>query len=155
MRKPQWFLGKLSMLSLLVLSACATPAKKDESFISPSAATVPANSISINYALRHNVYLFELNSKGGREFDAKSAVNEKVIENRKISREHYISFANRIYDFAEKYKDNKAVDSDCRSPFKIRMEKNGQVSEVEGCRTNDTGELGKIIREGEILFYAQ
>ncbi|WP_413575037.1 hypothetical protein ACLVWU_12315 [Bdellovibrio sp. HCB290] len=155
MRKPHLFLGKLSLLSLLVLSACATPAKKDDNFISPDATAVPTNSISINYALRQNVYLFELNSQGGREFDAKSAVNEKVIEKRKISKEHYISFANRIYDFAEKYKDSKSADSDCRSPFKIRMEKNGQVSEVEGCRTNDTGELGKIIREGEILFYAQ
>ncbi|MEK2688203.1 hypothetical protein [Bdellovibrio sp. GT3] len=100
--------------------------------------------------------MFQMQSGGAGVYTAKSTVNEKVIENRPVSREKYIAFANRVYDFAEKYNGSVATQDDCKSPFTIRMEKAGAVKDVQGCRGSDeTGELGKIIREGEILFYSE
>ncbi|QLY24266.1 hypothetical protein [Bdellovibrio sp. KM01] len=156
MIKSQWLSNSILCLSVAMLAACATKPAKEESFIPPGIQVVPKNTISINYSLRHNAYLFQLQSVNDSDFSAKSAVNEKVIEDRKIARDKYISIANRIYDFAESYKKTKAGTEECKSPFNIRMEKNGQVNEVQGCRSNDeSGELGKIIREGEILFYTE
>ncbi|WP_413557693.1 hypothetical protein [Bdellovibrio sp. HCB209] len=156
MRKTQGFSKYPLLMSMAFLAACATKPAKEKNFISPEASKVPSNTISINYALRHNSYLFELQSVGDAEFSAKSVVNEKVIEKRKISRDNYISFANRIYDFAEKYKAGPVVGEECKTPFSIRLVKDGEISEVQGCRTQDGGgELGKIIREGEILFYSE
>lgn len=156
MIKPQRILNSVLIVALVFLAACAGKPGKDDKFLSPEVSRVPSNTVSINYALRHNVYLFELQSVGDTEFSVKSTVNEKQIEKRKISRDNYISFANRIHEFAEKYKQVPSNGDECKSPFSIRMEKDGQVSEVQGCRSNDnSGELGKIIREGEILFYAE
>lgn len=156
MIKSQWLVNSLLCLSVVALAACATKPTQPENFIPPGAQVVPKNTISINYSLRHNAYLFQLQSVNDADFTAKSAVNEKVIEDRKIARDKYISIANRIYDFAETYKKTKTATEECKSPFNIRMEKNGQVNEVQGCRSNDeSGELGKIIREGEILFYTE
>jgi hypothetical protein len=143
--------------TVVVMAACASKPTAETTFIEPAISAVPKNTISINYSLRHNQYLFQLQSVNDKDFTAKSAVNEKVIEDRKIPREKYISIANRIYDFAEKYKATKsAAVPECKAPFNIRLEKDGKVDEVQGCRSNDeSGELGKIIREGEILFYAE
>ncbi len=156
MIKAQWLAKSLLCVSVAFVAACASTPTQESSFISPGIQEVPKNTISINYSLRHNAYLFELQSVNETDFTAKSAVNEKIIEDRKIPRDKYISIANRIYDFAEKYKKTQAAVPECKAPFNIRMIKNGQVSEVQGCRSNDeAGELGKIIREGEILFYSQ
>ncbi|UYL07577.1 hypothetical protein B9G69_011025 [Bdellovibrio sp. SKB1291214] len=156
MTRTQWIVQAFLCGTIAVIAACATKPANETTFIQPAASVVPKNTISINYSLRHNIYLFQLQSVNDSEFNAKSVVNEKVIEDRAIPREKYISFANRIYDFAEKYKSEKlAAVPDCKAPFNIRLEKAGQVEEVQGCRSNDaSGELGKIIREGEILFYA-
>lgn len=156
MIKTRWLSQSVLCCTVALMGACATKPAAETTFIQPAATVVPKNTISINYSLRHNVYLFQLQSVNDVDFTAKSTVNEKVIEDRKIPREKYISFANRIYDFAEKYKAKKLASvDDCKAPFNIRLEKDGKVDEVQGCRSNDeSGEFGKIIREGEILFYS-
>jgi hypothetical protein len=156
MIKAPWLSNSILCFSIAGLAACASTPNKNSDFIAPGAQAVPKNTISINYSLRHNAYLFQLQSVGDAEFTAKSTVNDKVIEDRKIARDKYISIANRIYDFAEKYKKTQGTVAECKAPFNIRLVKSGEVTEVQGCRSNDeSGELGKIIREGEILFYSQ
>lgn len=143
------------MLMLLLLVGCSTPAPQKAEIIYPTENEYQNSELNISYMLGHNQYTFSAESKNS-EILISSQNNAQVIESKKIDKDQYINFAKKVSDFAKNFlsKNPHHKKADCKTPFSIEIRVNDKKSFIQGCRQQDKeGELGKLIRDGEILFF--
>ncbi|MDX9730889.1 MAG: hypothetical protein RBT63_03875 [Bdellovibrionales bacterium] len=157
MKQPHALLLALSFgLTSVFGISCATPPSKP--FLQENDTTTQLqNAIIIQYTLGHNQYTFEIKSRPDDLFKVRSLVNEKVIEEKKIAKEKYVSFANKVHEYAQSVPVQQTSFEECQHPYSILIQKDREADKtIRGCRSDDTkGALGRLIREGEILFYAE
>jgi hypothetical protein len=138
----------------VALSACSSSPKP---FHLSERSELLDSGVEIRYSLARSAYRLELVAEKG-EAMALSGVNEQSLEKRKIDIDSYLSFVNKASLIAhelERGDDLEAI-AECKTPYTITLRKNGQTaSQVSGCRSSDPeGKIGRLIQEGEFLFYS-
>lgn len=129
------------------LMGCATP-----QLITP--ANAKKSKIEIDYVLGHSRYRY-IASGGENDAEISSYRDEQQIETKKISPDKYEDFALRL-EKAIRSSPVGVVDENCRTPYQIKITIEDRTSMMSGCRSADSeGQIGKLLKEGEFLFYVE
>lgn len=142
---------KLILISL-ILTACSTAPYKVEFDNSLSKSRV-----EVNYNLGHDAYILLLSSNE-KNFMISSYVNGQQLEHALLSEEQFSEFAQKVSDLVHSIQKESdlGIDPSCKAPFSIVVQNAGNKALTEGCRSEDeNGQLGRLIREAEILFYSE
>jgi hypothetical protein len=138
-----------------LLFGCASPPERS----APAARTVTldeSSGVEIRYVFQHNIYRLEMRAENGK-VEALNGVNEQPLERRAIHPQRYSDFLRKASTTAEEIEQTagRAELSECKVPYTLRLLAGGKPKkEISGCRTNDPqGKIGRLIQEGEFLFY--
>lgn len=143
------------VFGLVWLSSCSTPSEKT-SFEPSSSDELRDSTVEIHYSLAQNFYRLEVSAKEGK-IEGVNGVNSQSLEKRKIGRSQYLSFVNQASIVARTIlREAKSdIPQDCKTPYALTVSRKGDAPlKVSGCRSHDPeGRIGRLIQEGEFLFY--
>ena len=132
----------------ILLTSCTTGSK----VIEP--ANVQNSNVTISYNLGHSRYQFLATAKD-EIAEISSWRDDKVLERKNISLEKYLKFADQVHLAIQSYKP-ETREEECRTPFQISLVSQKKQKTVNGCRGDaGDGQIGKVIKEGEHLFYTE
>lgn len=142
------------LVFILFLSACGSSSKNTS-----SAPTIGSgeSGVKIKYFLAQTLYSLEVCEKGDQAV-ALSKVYDKAIVRTIINPAQYSAFVSRASLIAQEISRTENANDlkDCKTPYTLTLKKDGAITrKVSGCRTDDPdGKIGRLIQEGEFLFYS-
>ncbi len=117
----------------------------------------PESSIEISYLLGHRQHRLIVANKGDNA-SAQTFSERAILEHNVVDRARYEEFYRKAVSFVQTgHTGQRTVASSpiCRSPYSIII-KNGPDTWTEnGCRSNEEGGIGRLVRDGEFLLYSQ
>jgi hypothetical protein len=149
-----------TLLFALCLSACAAAPRAPENPV-PTGETAqtppPESSVEITYVLGHSHRRFLAEAKSDQVL-ARTFMDHQILREGPVDAGHYREFLGKVGRFVAAPVRGPAQGGeaeDCRSPFKISVRSRGELKSTSGCRGNDDGTLGRLLREGEFLLSAK
>jgi len=112
--------------------------------------------IEIEYVLGRSHYQLQFRANGGG-VETENKIDKKTIIHSMIEFESYIDYLQKTLVFVQQTQELK-ISGDpqtCRSPFKVTVQLSQQHYVAHGCRTQDNGNLSKIVKQGEFLVYSK
>lgn len=144
----------LSPFLIVFLAACSAAPKSAHLL---DAAGKGESGVEIKYSLALTLYRLEVTTKGN-EAIALSGVNDQPIERKKINSDQFSTFLERASLIAQEISRTESANDlkDCKTPYTLTLKKEGTITrKVSGCRSDDPeGRIGRLIQEGEFLFYS-
>jgi hypothetical protein len=111
------------------------------------------DSLEIRHQLSNSTYRYLAIANEDSSYLLTSFKDDHKLEQRNIPQETFLKF----YTFFESQLPNLIkvpMDSSCRTPFIVTIAEQDHSKVIQGCRSLDeNGVLGKILQEGEQLFY--
>jgi hypothetical protein len=118
----------------------------------PATATGGHSEINITYTLGHTYRKFVATSDGSK-IQGETFIDRTLLRESSIDPAKYQPFVQRVSDFIEKTRN--PAQADCRSPYSIALTRGNDTKTLKGCRTNDEGTFGKLVRDGEFLLFGR
>jgi hypothetical protein len=105
----------------------------------------------ISYVLGHDTHRFEAEAQD-RRIQARTWLEAEVLQEGAIDLNSYETLLQRVSKLADEASSRTPAQS-CRSPFSIRIRREGRTRAVSGCRTGPTGtHLSHILRDAELTL---
>lgn len=140
---------RIILCTIFLFSSCAQ--KTIDTKIEEYSERYAGNTeFTIRYTIGDDIYHYHSNENRNVEVTR----NDTMIEKEEITLGKYHKILSAIEKYVRKSK-NK-MDEFCRGPYRVNLKLRDYESEYFSCRSRDkNGELGRLIREIEILLYTK
>lgn len=135
----------------------ATSANREPPAPAITDTAVLSNSrVDISYVLGHSHR--KLSAWGtGEAYTGQTQLDHQVLRESAIDRKRYAAFLGQVDQFVNSparkpAEQTSAQSADCRSPYTVVVRMGSDARSLQGCRSSDDGQLGRLVREGEFLL---
>jgi len=112
-------------------------------------------SLEISYVLGHTVHRF-VTTAGQGDILAEQFRDQQLMKQGKIDATKYSALVKQATELVSELRLHPSGNSNCRTPFTLKVRSDHDVQSVDGCRSSDAGAaLGKLIKNAEFLLYSQ
>jgi hypothetical protein len=117
--------------------------------------------VEITYILGHSHRRFLAEARADRAL-AQSFMDHQILRESPVDLNHYREFLDKAGRVVAKQAEpvrgpaqGESGEDSCRYPFKIIVRASGGTRTSTGCRGEDDGALGRLLRDGEFLLSAR